>query len=62
MLVPYGTDSVFLRKRGIPAYGLTAMILDTATAATMHSDQERIPVAEFLRGIHIFYDVLKSEF
>jgi acetylornithine deacetylase/succinyl-diaminopimelate desuccinylase-like protein len=62
MLVPYGTDSVFLRKRGIPAYGLTPMILDTATAATMHSDQERIPVAEFLRGIHIFYDVLKSEF
>ena len=38
------------------------MILDTDTAATMHSDQERIPVAEFLKGIHIFYDLLASQF
>jgi acetylornithine deacetylase/succinyl-diaminopimelate desuccinylase-like protein len=62
MLVPFGTDSVYLRKLGIPAYGLTPMVLDTATAATMHSDQERIPVAEFLKGLHIFYDVLRSEY
>ena len=43
-------------------YGFTPMILDTDTAATMHSDQERIPVAEFLNGIHIFYDLLTSQF
>jgi acetylornithine deacetylase/succinyl-diaminopimelate desuccinylase-like protein len=51
-----------LQARGVIAYGLTPMILDAATAATMHSDQERISVAEFLKGIHIFYDVLASEF
>jgi acetylornithine deacetylase/succinyl-diaminopimelate desuccinylase-like protein len=62
MLVPYGTDSVHLRKRGIPAYGFIPMVLDSATVATMHSDQERIPVAEFLRGIRIFFDVLRSEY
>jgi len=62
MLVPYGTDSVLLRKRGVPAYGFLPMTLDTATIATMHSDQERIPVAEFLRGIHIYFDVLKSDY
>jgi acetylornithine deacetylase/succinyl-diaminopimelate desuccinylase-like protein len=62
MIVPFGTDSAFLHRRGVIKYGLTPMILDTATAATMHSDQERIPVAEFLMGIHIFYDVLASEF
>ncbi len=62
MLVPYGTDSVHLRKRGIPAYGFMPMTLDTATVATMHSDQERIPVAEFLRGIRIYFDVLRSEY
>jgi acetylornithine deacetylase/succinyl-diaminopimelate desuccinylase-like protein len=61
MFVPFGTDSVKLRKRGVIAYGLTPMILDTATAATMHSDRERIPVAEFKTGIRIFYDVLRSE-
>jgi len=62
MIVPFGTDSAFLHRRGAIKYGLTPMILDTATAATMHSDQERIPVGEFLQGIHIFYDVLASEF
>ncbi len=62
MFVPFGTDSVNLRKRGVVAYGLTPMILDAATAATMHSDEERIPVEEFKSGIRIFYDVLRSEF
>jgi len=61
MLVPHGTDSVKLRKKGITAYGLTPMILDLATAGTMHSDQERIPIDEFKKGIRIFYEVLKSE-
>jgi acetylornithine deacetylase/succinyl-diaminopimelate desuccinylase-like protein len=62
MLVPHGTDSSNLRKLGIPAYGLTPMVLDLATAGTMHSDQERIPVAEFFKGIRIFYDLLRSEY
>lgn len=60
MFVPFGTDSVKLRVRGVIAYGLTPMILDAATAATMHSDEERIPVDEFKRGLHIFYSVLRS--
>ena len=58
MLVPHGTDSVKLRVKGITAYGLTPMVLDLAMAGSMHSDVERIPVAEFRKGIHIFYDVL----
>jgi acetylornithine deacetylase/succinyl-diaminopimelate desuccinylase-like protein len=62
ILVPHGTDSVKLRKKGLKAYGLTPMILDQATAGTMHSDQERIPVAEFKRGLHVFHEVLRSEF
>ncbi len=62
MLVPYGTDSVNARSRGMIAYGLNPMVLDAATMATMHSDEERIPIAEFLKGIRIFYDVLRSDF
>lgn len=62
MIVPFGTDSAYLHRRGVIKYGFTPMILDTATAATMHSDKERIPVREFLDGIHMFYDVLASEF
>ena len=62
MYVPYGTDSVYLRKRGVIAYGLTPMTLDAATAGTMHSDQERIPLEEFKKGLRIYYDVLRGEF
>jgi len=62
MIVPFGTDSAYLHRRGVIKYGFTPMILDTATAATMHSDKERIPLREFVEGIHIFYDVLASEF
>ena len=61
ILVPYGTDSVNLRAKGLTAYGLTPMVLDPATANSMHSDDERIPVAEFKKGIHIFFEVLQGE-
>ncbi len=61
MLVPHGTDSAQMRRKGVNCYGLTPMILDAATAGTMHSDQERIPVAEFQKGIRIFFDVLRSD-
>jgi len=57
MLVPHGTDSNKLRQKGVIAYGLTPMVLDLSTAGSMHSDQEHIPIAEFKKGIHIFYDV-----
>ena len=62
IIVPHGTDSFYLHQRGVTNYGFTPMILDTDTAATMHSDQERIPVTEFLKGIHILYDLLSSPF
>jgi acetylornithine deacetylase/succinyl-diaminopimelate desuccinylase-like protein len=62
MLVPFGTDSAYLQRRGVIAYGFTPMILDAATAATMHSDRERILVSEFIKGIHIYFDVLASNF
>jgi acetylornithine deacetylase/succinyl-diaminopimelate desuccinylase-like protein len=62
MLVPHGTDSVKLRARGMTAYGLTPMVLDLATAGSMHGDAERIPVDQFHQGIRIFYEVLRSEF
>ena len=51
----------FLQERGVIAYGFTPMVLDAATAATMHSDSERIPLEEFKTGLHIFYDVLKQQ-
>jgi acetylornithine deacetylase/succinyl-diaminopimelate desuccinylase-like protein len=62
ILIPYGTDSNRLRRKGVIAYGFSPMVVDAATVATMHSDEERIPVAEFHKGLRIFYDLLRSEF
>lgn len=61
MLVPHGTDSNKLRVKGVIAYGLTPMVLDLSTAGSMHSDQEHIPIAEFQKGIQIFYELLKAK-
>jgi acetylornithine deacetylase/succinyl-diaminopimelate desuccinylase-like protein len=61
MLVPFGTDSAYLQARGVIAYGLTPMVVDAATATTMHSDSERLPVDEFKTGLRIFYDILRRQ-
>jgi len=51
-----------LRVKGVIAYGFTPMVLDLSTAGSMHSDREHIPIAEFQKGVRIFYDVLTGEF
>ncbi|MDD2677381.1 MAG: M20/M25/M40 family metallo-hydrolase [Methylacidiphilaceae bacterium] len=56
------TDTRYLRQKGIVAYGFMPMILDAETAWSAHSDSERIPVAEFQRGIQVFFDLLQEEF
>ncbi len=61
IVVPFGTDATKFRVRGVAAYGIMPMIIDTATLATMHSDSEHIPVDQFKRGLHIYFDILRSE-
>ncbi|MCU1258325.1 MAG: hypothetical protein JWO80_1210 [Bryobacterales bacterium] len=62
LIIPYGTDTQKFRKRGVVGYGIAPMIIDAATLATMHSDSEHIPVEEFRAGLHIYFDVLRSQF
>ncbi|MFQ5700652.1 MAG: M20/M25/M40 family metallo-hydrolase [Acidobacteriota bacterium] len=57
-LIPYGTDSNTFRTRGVKAYGLIPMVLDASIIASMHSDAERVPVAELGRGVRIFYNAI----
>jgi hypothetical protein len=37
-------------------------VIDTATLATMHSDSEHIPVDQFRQGLHIYFDILSSQY
>jgi acetylornithine deacetylase/succinyl-diaminopimelate desuccinylase-like protein len=62
ILVPFSTDSSKFRRKGVVAYGFLPMTLDFATFSSMHGDAERIPVDEFLTGLRIYFDVLRSEF
>jgi acetylornithine deacetylase/succinyl-diaminopimelate desuccinylase-like protein len=60
IVVAFGTDGQKFRTRGVPAYGIMPMIISTATFATMHSDSEHIPVDQFKRALHIYFDILRS--
>ena len=60
VIIPYGTDTQKFRKRGAIGYGVMPMIVDAATLATMHSDSEHIPIAEFRVGLHIYFDIVSS--
>lgn len=61
IVVPYGTDGQKFRARGVTAYGIIPMLIDLQTLATMHSDSEHIPVEQFRKGLHVYFDILRSE-
>ncbi len=61
LIAPFGTDCQKFRARGVVGYGLIPMVLDAATLSTMHSDSEHIPVEQFRQGLHIYFDVLRSD-
>lgn len=61
IVVPFGTDGQKFRVRGVNAYGLMPMIIDTATLGTMHSDSEHIPVDQFRQGLHIYFEIVRSD-
>jgi acetylornithine deacetylase/succinyl-diaminopimelate desuccinylase-like protein len=60
IIVPFGTDGQKFRMRHVPAYGIMPMIIDAKTLATMHSDSEHVPIDQFRAGLHIYFDVLRS--
>jgi acetylornithine deacetylase/succinyl-diaminopimelate desuccinylase-like protein len=61
IIVPFGTDGAKFRTRGSVTYGIMPMLIDAATLATMHSDSEHIPVDQFRQGLHIYFDILRSD-
>lgn len=62
VIVPYGTDGQKFRMKGVPAYGLIPMVIDMTTLVTMHSDSERIPLDQFRKGLHTYFEILQSDF
>ena len=52
-----GTDSRFIRDKGVPAYGFIPVILGEGEMARFHGDDERLSVENLNRGIKATYDL-----
>jgi acetylornithine deacetylase/succinyl-diaminopimelate desuccinylase-like protein len=58
IIVPYATDSRYLRDRGFICYGFTPTITTIEDLSLMHSDNEKIAVEEFFKGIELLFDII----
>jgi acetylornithine deacetylase/succinyl-diaminopimelate desuccinylase-like protein len=52
-----GTDSRFLREKGVPAYGFVPIVLDQRERERVHGVDERLSVENLNRGIKATYDL-----
>ena len=53
------TDSKYLRRAGIPAYGISGMFTDMDDVRA-HGKDERIGVSEFYDGVEFMYNFIKA--
>ena len=51
------TDSRFMRRKRVPAYGFSPIILERGEYARVHGVDERLSVENFLHGIRATYDL-----
>jgi aminoacylase len=56
-IFPAGTDSRYLRAAGIPAFGFSPM---QNTPILLHDNDERLGVAEFVKGISVFETLIRN--
>jgi len=63
-VLPYmstgATDSMYLRMRGVQAYGLLPFPLTEEDSLRMHADNERIPVDSFRKGVDFLYAIVSD--
>ena len=52
-----GTDSRFIRAKGVPAYGFVPVILSDDELSRIHGDDERLSIENLNRGIKATYDL-----
>ena len=58
--IPGITDSRYFRQNNLPAYGFSPFRLSGATLKGIHGVDERIPIAEFERGVATMLAVVES--
>lgn len=58
LIVPYATDSRYMREKGFVCYGFTPFISSLDDLSLMHSDNERIDIESFVSGVELLYDIV----
>ncbi len=58
--IPGVTDSRYYRQRGIPAYGFSPFTLSAEETGGIHSFDERITRAAFIKGLEVYTAVVMA--
>lgn len=58
MQTPGGTDSLYFRNRGVPAYGLIPVLFDAPELDRMHGVDERLSLDNLVLGTRIIHGLL----
>ncbi len=53
------TDSRVFRRRGVTAYGVALSLLETAEIATVHGNDERIPIEKLGLGLRMLFEMVR---
>lgn len=62
ILFPATNDNNYFRAKGINAYGILPMELNSAQIASIHNFNEHAPIAELERGARVYRDFLQKVF
>ncbi len=57
-ILPGGTDSRFLRAKGVPAYGIIPCVLSREDIASIHGDNEKMSLESLSRGLRMIYHIV----
>lgn len=55
-----GSDSRHFRKRGLPAYGIIPIVIDSKEQSSIHGNNERISLKNFHSGLNVVCDIVNQ--
>lgn len=58
MMLPGGTDSRYVRVKGMPAYGFIPMILDWDDINSIHGDNEKLSLENLSFGVRMMFHIV----
>ena len=60
IMMPGGTDSRYMRTKGVPAYGFVPVILKKDDIASIHGDNEKISIENLSHGLRMMHHIVAS--